>query len=77
MCVAKLIMTLLIWSDSNILGEADIIWLTPANEEEAIAFIDNSVPEFAVIVARGPMGGGAFIAAWRGTLYVTPAHTSP
>ena len=41
----------LIRSDSNILGEDDIIWLTPANEAEAVAFIDNSIPEFAVIVA--------------------------
>ena len=41
----------LIRSDSNILEETDIIWLTPAIEAEAIAFIDGSIPEFAVIVA--------------------------
>ena len=26
---------------------------------------------------RGPMGGGAFIVAWRGTIYVTPGAYLP
>ena len=40
-------------------------------------YLLNDAPGSPMSPPRGPMGGGAFIVAWRGTIYVTPAHTSP
>ena len=42
-----------------------------------LGYLLNDAPGSPMSPPRGPMGGGAFIVARRGTVYVTPAHTSP
>ena len=42
-----------------------------------LGYLLNDAPGSSMSPPRGPMGGGAFIVAWRGTIYVTHAHIPP
>ena len=42
-----------------------------------LGYLLNDAPGSPMSPPRGPMGGGAFLVAWRGTVYVTPGPYLP